>query len=157
MSLTPLPPIPCRKVHLWCIFFALLAMNGPLPAELNTGNQKVIGLTPISTWKYTKIFFLSCLHYWQIKFSFTVCQCLGTAVACTSPRVFLTSPKTENLISIGYSSCVIWLPQKNFIWPSGKLRTELFSLIAKSTIPRLSDTSFFAHCWLKKTSFTCIL
>ena len=42
MSLTPLPPIPCRKVHLWCIFFALLAMNGPLPAELNTGNQAAV-------------------------------------------------------------------------------------------------------------------
>ena len=43
MSLTPLPPPPThpRKLHLWCIFFALLAMNGPLPAELkfweNTG------------------------------------------------------------------------------------------------------------------------
>ena len=33
MSLTPLAPPP-RKVHLWLIFFALLATNGPLPAEL---------------------------------------------------------------------------------------------------------------------------
>ena len=33
MSLTPLPPPP-GKVHLWCTFFALPAMNGPLPAEL---------------------------------------------------------------------------------------------------------------------------
>ena len=33
MSLTPLPPPP-RKVCLWLIFFALLATNGPLPAEL---------------------------------------------------------------------------------------------------------------------------
>ena len=33
MSHTPLPPAP-RKVHLWCTFFALSAMNGPLPAEL---------------------------------------------------------------------------------------------------------------------------
>ena len=24
-----------RKVHLWCIFFALPAMNGPFPADLN--------------------------------------------------------------------------------------------------------------------------
>ena len=37
-STNPLPP---GKVQLWCIFFALLVMNGPLPAELkfreNTG------------------------------------------------------------------------------------------------------------------------
>ena len=41
MSLTPLLPPP-RKVRLWLIFFALLAMNVPLPAELkfreNTAN-----------------------------------------------------------------------------------------------------------------------
>ena len=36
MSLTPLtPPLPPRKVRLCHIFFALLAMNDPLPAELN--------------------------------------------------------------------------------------------------------------------------
>ena len=29
-SCTPLPPCPPRKVHLWCIVFALLAMSGPL-------------------------------------------------------------------------------------------------------------------------------
>ena len=34
MSLTPLPLQP-RKVHLWRKVFALLAVNGPLPAELN--------------------------------------------------------------------------------------------------------------------------
>ena len=31
LSTTPSTPPP---LHLWCIFFALLAMNGPLPAEL---------------------------------------------------------------------------------------------------------------------------
>ena len=34
MSRTPLLPCPHRNVHLWCIFFALLAMSGPLSAEL---------------------------------------------------------------------------------------------------------------------------
>ena len=29
------------KVHLWCIFFALPAMNGPLPAELKLGRTLV--------------------------------------------------------------------------------------------------------------------
>ena len=33
---------------------------------------------------------------------------------------------------------------KNFTCPCGKLRTEFTSLIAKSTRPRLSDTTFFA-------------
>ena len=32
----------------------------------------------------------------------------------------------------------------------GKLKTEFTSLIAKSTNPGLSDTTFFAHCWLIK-------
>ena len=36
---------------------------------------------------------------------------------------------------------------KNITFPSGKLRTEFISLIAKSTSPGLSDTTFFAH-WL---------
>ena len=34
MSRSPLLPCPHRNVHLWCIFFALLAMIGPLPTEL---------------------------------------------------------------------------------------------------------------------------
>ena len=33
MSLNPLPPPP-RKVHFCGIYFALPAMNGPLPAKL---------------------------------------------------------------------------------------------------------------------------
>ena len=33
MCLTPLP-LPPKKVHLWGRFFALDAMNGPLPAVL---------------------------------------------------------------------------------------------------------------------------
>ena len=42
MSLTPQAPSPPREMHLWHMFFALLAMNGPLiAAELkfreNTG------------------------------------------------------------------------------------------------------------------------
>ena len=34
---------------------------------------------------------------------------------------------------------------KNITCPSGKLKTEFTSLIAKSTSPRLSDTTFFAR------------
>ena len=43
------------------------------------------------------------------------------------------------------SSSVIWIPPKKTTCGSGKLRTELTSLIAKSTGPRLSDTTFFAR------------
>ena len=43
MSITPLLPPPPRRLCYWCIFFALLAMNGPLPSELkfreNTAGQ----------------------------------------------------------------------------------------------------------------------
>ena len=34
MSRTPLPPCPRKSAPLWCIFFALPALNDPQPAEL---------------------------------------------------------------------------------------------------------------------------
>ena len=46
-------------------------------------------------------------------------------------------------MSNGYGSSVIWIPPKTFICPSGKLRTEITSLLAKYTSPGLSDTTFF--------------
>ena len=51
MSLTPLPLQP-RKVHLWRKVFALPAVNGPLPAELNF--RENIGLL--------SFFFFNCEH-----------------------------------------------------------------------------------------------
>ena len=33
------PPPPARRVYLWCIFLALPLRNGPLPAELNFGEN----------------------------------------------------------------------------------------------------------------------
>ena len=41
---------------------------------------------------------------------------------------------------------------KNITCPSGKLKTEFTSLIAKSPSPRLLDTTFFARCYVRKTS-----
>ena len=35
----PSPPLPARRVHLWCIFLALPFRDGPLPAELNFGEN----------------------------------------------------------------------------------------------------------------------
>ena len=43
---------------------------------------------------------------------------------------------------------VILILRKIFACPSGKLSTEFTSPIAKSTSPRLSDMTFFAH-WSK--------
>ena len=34
MSHTPLPPCPQKSAPLWCIFFALLTLYDPQPAEL---------------------------------------------------------------------------------------------------------------------------
>ena len=65
----------------------------------------------------------------------------------TSPKVISTSPK-KFLMSIGYSSSVIQIPSKNFVCPSCKLRIEITSPVAKSTSPRLSDTTFLA-CWIE--------
>ena len=43
ISRTPLPACPRKRTLLWCIFFALPAVNGPLPAEQksreNTGGM----------------------------------------------------------------------------------------------------------------------
>ena len=41
---------------------------------------------------------------------------------------------------------------KNFTRPSGKLRTNFTSPIAKFTSPGLSDTAFFARCLLIKNN-----
>ena len=48
---------------------------------------------------------------------------------------------------IDYNPSLIWFPPKNSTCTSGKLRTKITSPIAKSTSPRLSDTTFFAR-WL---------
>ena len=38
LTLLPPPPLPPPEITpLWCIFLALLAMNGPLPSELKLG------------------------------------------------------------------------------------------------------------------------
>ena len=41
MSLTPIPPLPSPQMHLSRNFFALLAINGPLPAELKFKEKTV--------------------------------------------------------------------------------------------------------------------
>ena len=70
---------------------------------------------------------------------------------------FQVAPKTclqVKLISQFYCN---WNSLKNFTCVSVKLRTEFTSLIAKSTSPWLSDTTFFACCvmqnWCKPGAF----
>ena len=48
---------------------------------------------------------------------------------------------------IAYNPSVIWIFQKNSTCRSGKLRTKITSLIAKSNSPELSDMTFFARCY----------
>ena len=80
------------------------------------------------------------------KVIFTACQSCKLKPAFTYPNVIsafwwaeLTSHFFCKLNSSKYFTC-----------PSGKLRTEFTSPIAKSTSPGLSNTTFFVHC-------TCIL
>jgi len=66
----------------------------------------------------------------------------------TSPTIFSTSPKNvlmSRLISQFFCNLN---SSKNFTCSSGKLITEFTSSIAKSTSPRLSDSTFFACCTL---------
>ena len=60
-------------------------------------------------------------------------------LAFTSPDVISTSPK--NVLFFCYSNS-----SYNITCPSGKLKTEFISPIAKSSSPGLSDTTFFARC-----------
>ena len=72
-------------------------------------------------------------------------------LACTSPKVISISPppppqKRKLTSRIDCNSSVIEFPPKKILCPSGKLRTEFSGLTAKSTSPRVSDTTFFT-CW----------
>ena len=73
-------------------------------------------------------------------------------IAFTSPNVNSTSPKIfwwAELISNFFCKLN---SSKYFTCPSGKLRTEFTSPIAKSTSPGLSDTTFFAR-WSVQITF----
>ena len=73
------------------------------------------------------------------KIIFTACHSGKLKLVLTSHDVISTSPK--NFLFFCYSNS-----SENITCPSGKLNTEFTSPIAKSTSPRLSDTTFFARC-----------
>ena len=88
----------------------------------------------------------SMLHQGANKVIFTACHSGKLELTFTSPNIISTSPKSV-LMSRSISQFFCNLnSSKNFTCLLGKLRTEFSSLIAKSTSPGLSDTTFFAHC-----------
>ena len=64
---------------------------------------------------------------------------------------FQLAPKTFWLAELISQFFCYSNSSKNITCPSGKLKTEFTSLIAKSTSPGLSDTTFFAH-WVSISS-----
>ena len=60
-------------------------------------------------------------------------------------KSFQLAPKPFLMSRIDCNPSVIWICPKNSTCPSRKLRTKITSPIAKSTSPRLSDTTFFAR------------
>ena len=76
----------------------------------------------------------------------------------SSPDVSSTSPKSWWAVLISQFFCFS-NSSTNITCPSGKLKTEFTSPIAKSTSPGLSDTTFFARClaasWRVHTTVQC--
>ena len=86
------------------------------------------------------------------KVIFTVCHSGKLKLTLTCPNIISTSCKNflmSRLISQFFCNLN---SSKNFTCPSGKLITEFTSPIAKSTSPRLMNTTFFAHCWVYAVS-----
>ena len=82
------------------------------------------------------------------KVIFTACYLSKLKLAFTSPNVISTSPQNfwwAELISQFFSES--WILQNTSLAPLCKLRTEFTSAVAKSTSPRLSDTTCFARCF----------
>ena len=82
-----------------------------------------------------KTIFTACLSG-KLKRAFTFNT--SPDVISTSPRRFLTN-RIDIIVLLSFELL------KNITCSSGKLTTEFTSPIAKSTIPGLSDTTFFAR------------
>ena len=85
------------------------------------------------------------------KVGFTFSYLGKLQLACTGPKFTSTSPKTFWWAGLITQFICHLNSSKNFTCPSGKLRTEFTSLIAKSTSPGLPDTTFFEHCYFMAT------
>ena len=62
-------------------------------------------------------------------------------------KSFQLAPKPFLISRIDYNPSVIWISPQNSTFPSCKLKTKITSPIAKSTSPRLLETTFFARYW----------
>ena len=98
--------------------------------------------------------YMHTILWWQgpKKVSFTACHSGKLYLACTSPLLTSTSPKTffdwQDWLQ---SVCNLNFP-KTFTGPSGKLRTEFTSPKPKSTSPGLSYMTFFVR-WMIRQIF----
>ena len=84
--------------------------------------------------------FLQCLAFEQAEASINLLAQMSFQLA---PKAFWWAELISQFFYYSNSS-------KNITCMFGKLKTEFTSLIAKSTNPGLSDTTFFARCWLIK-------
>ena len=87
---------------------------------------------------------------------FTVCDSGKLRVTFTSPNIISTSPKNVFMSRLISQFFYNLNSSNNFTCPTDKLVTEFTSLIAKSTSPTLSDTTFFAR-WSRGTKFSNIV
>ena len=84
--------------------------------------------------------FLQCLAFGQAEASINLLAQMSFQL---DPKAFWRAELISQFFYYSNSS-------KNITCMFGKLKTEFTSLIAKSTNPGLSDTTFFARCWLIK-------
>ena len=82
------------------------------------------------------------------KVIFTACHSGKLKLTFTSPNIISTSPKNVLMSTLISQFFCNLNSSKNFICPLGKLTTEFTSPIAKSTSPGLSNTTFFARCFV---------
>ena len=80
------------------------------------------------------------------KVIFTACHSGKLKLTFTSPNIISTSPKNVLMSRLIWQYFCNLNSSKNFTCPLGNLITELTRPIAKSTSPRLLDTTFFARC-----------
>ena len=80
---------------------------------------------------------------------FTACHLGKLKLAFTSPDIIWTSPKSFLMSRIDFTVLPLFeYCSKNITCLLGKLKTEFTSAIAKSSSPSLSDTTFFARCYI---------
>ena len=72
---------------------------------------------------------------------FTACHSAKLNLTFTSPNIISTNPKNIFMSRLMSQFFCNLNCSKNFTCPSGRLRTEFTSRVAKSTSPRLLDTT----------------